>query len=202
MDGPAALWRAERLGEPERLPVEARGGLDILDVEVDLRAVGHTSDHSAAAAVPMRSRDGDPSADGVTAPEVVWVAPGVETGGLRGWRGICEAAGDDRGPMRVAAEDQRFTTGFVPPPHDHSWQRHPGVDLKGPAGPGQRGQYGAVLVLESGGIERSRLLRPMPHRVVDVCEHREGGRRFGQPQRLAQVGPDEIGGLGPVEEEV
>ena len=126
----------------------------------------------------------------------------MEAGRLRSRRGIGEAPGDDRWPVGVAAEDQRFTAGFIPPPHDHGRQRHPGVDLKGPAGPGQRTEHGAVLVLEFGGIEGTRLLGPMPHRVVDVREDGERGRRFGQPQRLVQVGPEEIGGLGLVEEQV
>ena len=130
------------------------------------------------------------------------IAAGVEARRLRGRRGVSEAAGDDGWPVRVAAEHQCFTAGFVPPPHDHGRQRHPGVDLKGPAGPGERAQHGAVLVLESGGIEATRLIRPMPHRVIDVREDGERGRRFGQPQRLVQVGPEEIGGLGPVEEQI
>src|SRR5262249_13997179 len=37
----AILGRAERLREPERLAVEARRHLDVLDVEIDLRALKH-----------------------------------------------------------------------------------------------------------------------------------------------------------------
>jgi hypothetical protein len=126
----------------------------------------------------------------------------VEAGRLRSRRGIGEAPGDDGWPVRVATEHQRSTADFVPPLHDHGRQRHLGVDLKGPARPGQRGQHGAILVLESGGIEGTRRLRPMPDRVVDVREDGERGRRFGQPQCLVQVGPEEIGGLGVVEEQI
>jgi hypothetical protein len=55
--------------------------------------------------------------------------------------------------MGVAAEDQRVAASLVPPPQDHRWQRHGGVGLQRPAGAGQRGQDGAVLVLEEDRIE-------------------------------------------------
>src|SRR6266571_2398173 len=115
---------------------------------------------------------------------------------------VGEAPGDGRGPMGVAAEDHRVAARLVPPPHDHGRERHHGVDLQGPAGPGQRGQHGPVLVLEHGRIERVGPLRPVAQRIVDVREHRERRGRFDQPERLAQVGADEIGGPGPVEEKV
>src|SRR6266571_781994 len=115
---------------------------------------------------------------------------------------VGEAPGDGRGPVGVAAEDHGVAARLVPPPHDHARERHHGVDLQGPAGPGQRGQHGPVLVLEHGRIERVGPLRPVAQRIVDVREHRERRGRFDQPERLAQVGADEIGGPGPVEEKV
>src|SRR5262249_42016676 len=43
VDGPTLLRGSEHLGEPERVAVEARRGLDILDVEVDPGAGEHAS---------------------------------------------------------------------------------------------------------------------------------------------------------------
>ena len=64
-----------------------------------------------------------------------------------------EPPGHGRRLMGVAAEGQCLAAGLVPPPHDHGRQRHGRVGLQCPAGAGQGGQDGAVLVLERGGVE-------------------------------------------------
>ncbi len=50
MDWRAPLRRAERLGEPEQVAIEADRGLDVLDIEVDLRCAEHQVIISSASA--------------------------------------------------------------------------------------------------------------------------------------------------------
>src|SRR5262249_34396159 len=77
------------------------------------RPAGHAAGAtSALGGSPEEERAGAASAYGRPAPEVVRIAAGAETGRLRGRRRVGEAAGDGRRPVRVAAEDQRFTAGL------------------------------------------------------------------------------------------
>src|SRR5216683_781074 len=87
--------------------------------------------------------------------------------------GVGEAAGHLRRLVRVAAITYRLSATLIPPAHHLRAQRHPGVVLQRPAGPGQRGEHRPVLLLEHARIEGPGAARPGPDRIVDVREHSE-----------------------------
>ena len=75
--------------------------------------------------------------------------------------------------MSIAPETYRSSPFLAPPPDDFGVQRYPRVYFEDSAAARKRAQNSAELLFEVAGLVSAALMRPGPHRVVDVSEHLE-----------------------------